>query len=103
MAKNYEQQITVPVEPEQVAQRAHQVVSTLPKISGVFLNPPVVTGTIGMGMMSWGEKITVRIAEAPGGSSVHIRSECTFPLQWIDYGKNRKNVEHIVAGLTPPA
>ena len=103
MGKNYEQQITVPIAPEHVAQRAAEVLAAIPKAGNVSLIPPVVRGDIGVGMMSWGEKVTITVAEAPGGSSVHIHSKCSFPLQLVDYGKNRKNVEKIIAGLQPPA
>lgn len=89
----------VPAPPEQVAQRVCHVVAALPKAAGVALNPPYVTASIGTGLWSWGEKILVQLSEVPGGSAVRIRSECVFPLQLVDYGKNRRNVEQIVAGL----
>lgn len=90
----------VPAPPDQVAQRVCQVVAALPKAAGVTLNPPYVTASIGTGLWSWGEKILVQLSEVPGGAAVRIRSECVFPLQLVDYGKNRRNVEQIVAGLT---
>lgn len=93
--------MTVPVPPEQVAQRAQQVISGMPKVTGMITTPPYVQAKVGMGWASWGEKISVHIAPGPGGTAVHVRSECAFPLQLVDYGKNRKNVEHIVQGLTP--
>lgn len=103
MARKHEQQLTVPAPPEQVAQRTQQVLASMPKVSGVWHNPPVVTASTGVGMMSWGEKITVHISEAPGGSDVRIHSECSFPLQLVDYGKNKKNVQYLVDGLAAPA
>ena len=43
----------------------------------------------GMNWSSWGERITI----TPEHGSIRVVSECTFPLQVIDWGKNRKNVE----------
>lgn len=102
MAAKHEKQLTVPAPPEQVAQRAQQVLASMPKVSGVWHNPPVVTASTGVGMMSWGEKITVEISEAAGGSDVRIHSACSFPLQLVDYGKNKKNVQYLVDGLAAP-
>jgi hypothetical protein len=102
MGRKHEEQLTVPFPPEQVAQRAQQVLASMPKVSGVWHTPPVVGASTGVGMMSWGEKITVQITEAAGGSGVRIHSECSFPLQLIDYGKNKKNVQYVVDGLAAP-
>ncbi len=99
MGRSHEQQITVPAPPDQVAQRVCQVLAALPKASGVALHPPYVTASTGLGMWSWGEKILVQLSEVPGGSAVRVRSECAFPLQLVDYGKNRRNVQHVLDGL----
>jgi hypothetical protein len=42
---------------------------------------------VGLNWKSWGEKITV-IFE-PG--KIQIHSRCSFPLQCVDWGKNRQN------------
>ena len=49
----------------------------------------------GMSMASYGEKITVTVAPAQGGTSIHILAQCGLPTQVIDYGKNKKNVAAI--------
>ena len=36
-----------------------------------------------------GERINIQIDK---GGNIWVRSECTSPIQCIDYGKNRKNV-----------
>jgi hypothetical protein len=45
------------------------------------------TAPIGFG--SWGESIRIALE----GESVRVRSACRFPLQIIDWGRNRGNVE----------
>lgn len=45
----------------------------------------------GLNWESYGER--VRITAEPG--AFRVVSECIFPLQLIDWGKNRKNVEMI--------
>ena len=46
MGKSYEQQITVPIAPEHVAQRAAEVLAAIPKAGNVSVIPPVVRGDI---------------------------------------------------------
>ena len=42
-----------------------------------------------LSVSSWGEKVHVTID--PNGT-VEAQSECSFPLQWLDFGKNRHNL-----------
>ena len=44
---------------------------------------------------SWGERITIVVDEF----RVRIRSECVYPLQFIDWGKNRRNVDTLINRL----
>jgi len=44
---------------------------------------------------SWGEKVSV----FRENESIIVRSECSFPFQHFDWGKNRKNVCALVASL----
>lgn len=62
-----------------------------------------VSASIAMGFFSWGEQLTVRLS--PTGD-VHIQSQCAFPLQLVDWGKNSRNcrrfLEAVAQFLTPP-
>lgn len=49
----------------------------------------------GINLWSWGERIIL----TPEQRSIRIVSQCRFPLQFIDWGKNRKNVEIIRAAV----
>ncbi|MBI1332835.1 MAG: hypothetical protein JST12_03025 [Armatimonadetes bacterium] len=48
-------------------------------------------------MASWGERITVQFL--PGDRSFKIRSQCSFFLAVLDWGKNQKNVEKFLDEL----
>ena len=45
---------------------------------------------------SWGERINIDFSR-PG--VVTITSECAFPLQCIDYGKNKENVKKLIDSI----
>ena len=45
---------------------------------------------------SWGERIDIDFS---GTGIVTITSECTFPLQCIDYGKNKENVKKVINSI----
>jgi hypothetical protein len=53
--------------------------------------PDVIRGKAGLSLWSWGEDIEILIGEGVA----RIRSSCSFPLQCVDWGKNRRNVEGI--------
>lgn len=55
-----------------------------------------VTGSVPMSLWSWGEQITVTIE--PDGY-VEIESKCAFPLQLIDWGRNRRNCTRFLDAL----
>lgn len=100
MAASHELQITVPAPPAQVWDQAQRVVYALSGAQPVPVGPGMMRASVGASLWSWGEDVTLRFATGPAGTSVHIRSECKFPLQLIDWGRNKKNVEHIAHGLS---
>ncbi len=54
----------------------------------------------GVSALSWGENIIVRLTKmANGFTMTDIISECSFPTQIIDWGKNRKNVTKLFGYL----
>lgn len=70
-------------------------------------DPHTVVATRSMGMASWGETVTVRIqATHDGRGLVTAWSRPAYPLQWLDYGRNRRfanAVLNAVPGGTPIA
>jgi hypothetical protein len=47
-----------------------------------------IEGKMGIGVLSWGENISVEFVD--GG--MKVTSRCIWPMQVIDWGKNRTNV-----------
>lgn len=49
---------------------------------------------------SWGENITVHFTElAPGSTRVEVMSKPSMPTTLVDWGKNRRNVDKILAAI----
>lgn len=48
-------------------------------------------------LWSWSENIEVRIQD---DGHVKVKSECSLPSQFIDWGKNKRNVKQIFESLT---
>lgn len=101
MGASFEQQVTVPVAREHVWQQAHAVLNSMPSTSVTESQPEIIRASVGTGILSWGENVTLHMSDTQQGTAVRIRSQCSFPLQLIDWGKNRKNVQEIVRGITP--
>ena len=51
----------------------------------------------GFSFRSWGENISVHVDDA---GAVQVTSECLLPTQFVDYGKNKSNVNRFLAGLS---
>lgn len=61
---------------------------------------PGLTARTGVSLFSWGENILVSVAgSTPQGTSVTVRSSSLVPIQIIDFGKNRRNVQKLTAGI----
>ena len=56
----------------------------------------VVANISGQVFVSYGEKVTIDI-ERDGW--LRVRSECSFALQWMDWGKNSSNVRRFLNAL----
>lgn len=78
------------------------VISAIPAMKIMTADNWVLRASINVNLLSWGENITVSVGQHPQGSVVHILSECAFPLQLIDFGRNKKNVRRIAQGLEIP-
>lgn len=102
MGAKYEEKMTIPFAAADVWRRAIEVINQLPGVTGVHTQPGLLSASVHVNWRSWGENVTVRVDEARGGTLVRIRSECAFPPQIFDWGKNKKNVSQIRLGLEPP-
>ena len=72
-----------------------------PRFRVEMTRPGFLMLRVGVNWRSWGERITVESAP----KSIRIVSECSFPLQIIDWGKNFQNVELVrteILAITSP-
>ena len=69
-------------------------------LSRIGWNPKLEKNTYSasttLSMASFGEKFTVEIMP---NKSLKIRSRCSLPFQWFDWGKNKKNVDRFMQEL----
>lgn len=72
---------------------------------GRRIDPQTTVSSRSLTMASWGETLTVRIvATHDGHGLVTVWSRPAYPLQWLDYGRNRRYVNAILSaipGATP--
>ncbi len=59
-------------------------------------SPDAIVAIIGLSFWSWGEKVIIRFLP---DHILALRSECIFPLQSIDWGKNKKNIRRFQSEL----
>ena len=98
MAASHMITIEVTLPPEQAEAALYQAFLNA-GLSSVNGGAGRMHGKTTMGLASWGENVDAWISHGPRGAAIQLRSECSFPTQVIDWGKNRKNVERIVGAL----
>jgi hypothetical protein len=62
-----------------------------------------LTLRVGFNFWSFGERISVAIEKLDSDSIVDITSTCRLPTQFIDYGKNKRNVRRLFAKIEETA
>ena len=74
------------------AQLSRATADALTALGWPFLapSPTHFEASISVSMCSWGEKMKIDIAS---DGTVNVKSQCAFPLQWFDWGRNSRNVE----------
>jgi len=60
------------------------------------LGSNTIIARIPMSLFSWGEKLTVSFTE---DGEIKVKSEGIFPLQCIDWGKNKRNIKMFFSQL----
>jgi acetamidase/formamidase len=55
-----------------------------------------ITASASISLMSWGERIVVTFL--PDGS-ISVTSKCAWPLQCVDWGKNKTNVRKFMSEI----
>lgn len=96
MAAKFNRQIQVSFPPDQLQ---GYVASSLDYLRWNWWQPTplVFKANASASLASWGENILIDLSQ-PGW--LFVESECAFPLQLVDWGKNRKNVNRVLDQLS---
>lgn len=68
-------------------------------LQGVAGGGGVLRGSAPLSWLGWGEVVTATIGHGPRGALVRLHSESSLPTTLLDWGKNRRNVEGVLAHL----
>lgn len=98
MAASYQTAIEVAAPPPQVEGAVFHAF-TAAGLTGVRGGGGTMHGRVALNLWTWGETLSATIGFGPRGATVMVRSECAMPIQLFDWGKNRKNVERVIAAL----
>lgn len=63
-------------------------------------DPARIVAAAGVSLWSWGETVSIDVLP---DHTLAITSKCVLPTQCLDWGKNRRNVEQLVAKLQAQA
>src|SRR5262245_36074271 len=55
------------------------------------------SASTGVSFWSWGEGVTIELG--PDEGEMFVRSQCSFPTQCIDWGRNASNVRKFLAAV----
>lgn len=84
---SYEKIIKSSIEIEKAKNISRKIISSLDwKLVSEKENK--IISNIKMNIWSWGEKISLEFTK----EEMKIKSTCSFPLQFLDWGKNKSNV-----------
>jgi len=88
-------------EPGRVFDAFAEAVQAMPKarIDSVDPHARVIAARTGMSFTSWGENLLIKVEPSAEGRA-HVTVTSTLKMQLVDWGKNKKNVEALVASAT---
>ena len=96
MAAKYSRQIQLAVSPNQIMT---DIATSLDLLRWKWWQPSplIFKASIKTSWASWGEHLLIDISQS---GWMFVESECAFPLQLVDWGKNKKNVNSFVRHLS---
>ena len=62
-------------------------------------SPDTIVASTSLSLLSWGERVIITFLS---DESIAVTSECTWPIQCFDWGKNKANIKKIIAELKCP-
>lgn len=74
------------------------IITTLKKLQWKYVEASKnkLVASVKISFESFGEKVTIQII-AP--DSISITSKCRHPIQWLDFGRNKRNVDKFILRL----
>lgn len=60
----------------------------------------VILGKVSSSLKSMGEDLTIQMEKKEEGTLIAIHSQCNYPGQKFDWGKNEKNITRIIDALS---
>ena len=62
-------------------------------------SPDTIVASTSLSLLSWGERVIITFLS---DGSIAVTSECTWPIQCFDWGKNKANIKKFIAELKCP-
>ncbi len=90
---------TFPGAPAAALARAERAAMRIPRARLRSSTSEELEVAVGMSFKSWGEVVRVTATAQGEGTVLRIESRSRFPMTLVDWGKNRRNVEMVLAGL----
>ena len=78
-----------------VSSATRDLLRVSPEYNVVEESPGFTAISTPMSLWGWGEEVTIFVE----GTSIRVKSECILPLQVIDWGRNRSNVDRACHSL----
>jgi hypothetical protein len=73
----------------------HSALSSMARVERVDVNASHLVGRAPVNIWSLGERIEVWIGAQPEGSVVTVESRCRLKTQFIDWGRNHRNIKRL--------
>lgn len=99
MRSTYDQSLDLTAGYDQTHEAIRQVITDDTEARPKNVTDTTFTASVPISFSSWGEKLTIALSPLNGGTHVSVRSTCLFPLQIVDWGKNRRNVTRLLASI----
>ena len=82
--------------PPAVFDAMYRALASMATVRQVDAERLYVAGTAGVSVASWGERIQVWVTPGSPETIVTVESRCKLPMQLVDWGRNRRNVNRLL-------
>ncbi len=87
--------VFIPIQQHEFGQIVREVLGNL-ECKFTEVSPEEFHSRFGINALSWGENIKIKFL---ADRNISVESRCVYPLQLIDWGKNKGNVQLLIAKL----